>query len=95
MNDKNPPEIPVQPVPPHTCEAQPGTGTEQQALAQSDLGIVRIVEDLVDLLIERDLIRFTDLPEHAQKKLLERKSLRTALQQRLDLLDNDEDINLI
>ena len=59
---------------------------EQDRLAESDLGLVRVLEDLIDVLIEKDLIRFTDLPEPAQDKLMHRRSLRRSLQG-LELLD--------
>lgn len=45
-------------------------------LAQSDLGLIRVIEDLVDVLIERNLISFTDLPEPARDKLMTRQTLR-------------------
>jgi len=44
----------------------------------------------MDLLIARDLIRFTDLPQPAQEKLLERQSLRRSLNA-LNLLDSDNE----
>ncbi len=37
---------------------------------------MRVIEDLIDVLIERGAFRFTDLPEHAQEKLLKRRGLR-------------------
>lgn len=45
-------------------------------LRESDLEAVRVLEDLIDVLIGKGVIRFTDLPEPAQMKLLQRKSLR-------------------
>lgn len=57
-------------------------------MAPSDLGLVRVIEDLVDLLIDRAVIRFTDLPPAAQLKLMERRGAREAMQ-RLSLLDDD------
>lgn len=65
----------------------------QKELATTDLGLVRVVEDLIDLLIERDVIRFTDLPPAAQDKLFARRSLRTSLRS-LQLLDEDAGENL-
>lgn len=62
----------------------------QNALAASDLGLVRVLEDLIDLLIESSVIRFTDLPQPAQAKLLERRSARASLRQ-LHLLDEDSE----
>ncbi len=45
-------------------------------MLDSDLGMVRVLEDLINLLIDKGVIRITDLPEAAQQKLLERGSLR-------------------
>lgn len=53
--------------------------TVVQALGESDLTMIRVVEDVVDLLIEQNLIRFTDLPQRAQEKLLQRRSLRRSI----------------
>lgn len=60
-------------------------GVEENTLQQSDMRLVRVLEDLIDLLISRDLIRFTDLPLPAQEKLMERRSMRQSLGA-LDLL---------
>jgi len=46
-------------------------------LDQSDKSTIRILEDLIDTLVGHHLIRFTDLPMAAQKKLLSRKLART------------------
>jgi len=43
---------------------------------RSDLSLSRVLEDLVDVLIEKRVITFTDLPESAQKKLIERRGFR-------------------
>jgi len=45
-------------------------------LARTDLGLARVLEDLMEVLIDKEVIRFTDLPDVAQKKLLARRSLR-------------------
>jgi len=47
-----------------------------QLLSLSDLGTIRIVEDLIDLLIKKNIILFTELPEEAQKKINDRKQIR-------------------
>lgn len=65
-----------------------GVHPKQQQLTETDLELVRVIEDLVDLLIDRGVITFTDLPEAAQEKLSKRQSLR--LQHRtLNLLSDD------
>ncbi len=46
-------------------------------LEDSDLSTIRILEDLIDTLTELQVIRFTDLPPAAQRKLLSRKVART------------------
>ncbi len=50
-------------------------------LKQSDQATVRILEDLIDTLIGHNLIRFTDLPMPAQKKLLGRKLARNLVRE--------------
>lgn len=42
----------------------------------SDLELIRVLEDLVDLLCEKHIIAFTELPETAQQKLNMRKKVR-------------------
>ena len=63
------------------------------ALAASDREMARIVEDLIDVLIAKNLINFTDFPAEAQKKMLRRHSLRRGLSPLKDLV-GDEDDNL-
>ncbi len=51
----------------------------QRALKQSDNELARVTEDLIHLLVDKNLIRFTDLPEPVQNKLLSREQLRAQL----------------
>lgn len=62
-----------------------------RALSESDLAMIRVVEDVVDLLIEQNLLRFTDLPSAAQEKLMERRSLRSSLNP-LRLMNDDNGV---
>lgn len=48
----------------------------EEFLEQSDTGVSRIFEDLIDVLVGKNIIMFTDLPEMAQQKLLSRKLAR-------------------
>jgi len=43
------------------------------------MGIIRLLEDLIDLLIQKNVIFFTELPEQAQERIKERKRLRETL----------------
>lgn len=61
------------------------------AFAQSDSNLIRVLEDLIDLLIDRGVIVFTDLPIEAQRKLSERQSRRTQLR-KVSLVDDDADL---
>ena len=61
-----------------------------EALQRSDAELVRVVEDLTNLLIRKGVIQFTELPKAAQHKLLERRQLRRD-RQRLDLLAGGDD----
>ena len=65
--------------------------SQPDSLSQTDAGLARVLEDLIDVLINRGLIQFTDLPEAAQAKLLERRQTRANLANRLQLLPDDSD----
>ncbi len=56
-----------------------------------DAGFVRVIEDVIDVLIARNLISITDLPIEAQNKLFARKSFRvSAARQPLRLFEDAE-----
>jgi len=59
-------------------------------LRDSDLSFIRVLEDVIQLLVERAIIRFTDLPLAAQGKLLQRRHHRQ--QQGLRLLGEEDSI---
>ena len=52
------------------------TDPRVQLLSLSDIGIIRILEDLINLLVRKNIILFTELPEEAQEKIRNRKRLR-------------------
>ena len=54
------------------------SATPQEFLERSDHEIGRILEDVIDLLVRKNVILFTELPEEAQQKLLTRKLARSA-----------------
>ncbi len=45
-------------------------------LAELDRDFVRAIEDIIELLMAKDIILFTDLPPRVQEKLLRRKEVR-------------------
>jgi hypothetical protein len=58
-------------------------------LSASDQGLIRVLEDLVELLTAKGIILFTELPESAQEKIMRRKGLRQSRTPSLDLLGED------
>ena len=52
---------------------------ETQALEDSDAAFIRVLDDLIELMIEKQLIQFTELPQPAQDKLLKRRWYRQQL----------------
>lgn len=52
----------------------------RQLLEESDRKMIRLVDDLIGLLIEKDLLKFTDLPPAAGEKYLRRQVARKRLQ---------------
>lgn len=69
--------------------------TPEKSLSQSDADMARVLEDLIDVLIHRGVIQFTDLPEAAQAKLLHRRQTRAQISQSLQLLPDSEPDDLI
>ena len=59
-------------------------------LRDSDLGVARVLEDLIQLLIDKNLITFTDLPDNAQQKIMDRQALRQDLQGLAHIIDYDD-----
>jgi hypothetical protein len=53
-----------------------GAGRPGDAFASLDAGLIRVLEDLVDVLVARNVINITDLPGEAQHKLFARKNFR-------------------
>lgn len=59
-------------------------------LSSLDADMVRVIEDLVDVLVEKKLILATDLPEAAQRKLLGRQLLRQRLSGYNPMVDEND-----
>ncbi len=56
----------------------------------ADLALARVMEDLIDVLIEKGVIMFTDFPEGAQKKLMARRGMRKEFAYVQNLFGNEE-----
>ncbi len=64
------------------------TDSWKQLMALSDLGTIRVVEDLIDILVRKNIINFTELPEHAQQRIMERKQIREKISSHNLLVDD-------
>lgn len=49
-------------------------------LSLSDISVIRVLEDLIDLLVKKNVIMLTELPEEAREKLRERKRVRERME---------------
>ena len=62
-------------------------GNERRGeLQRSDLEMIRVYEDLTDILIGKRIVVLTDFPPAAQEKLMRRKRLRSSLSAITDAL---------
>lgn len=60
-------------------------------LEASDLELIRVLEDLITVLVSNGIVKLTDLPMAAQKKLCQRGELRDQLSDIGDMTaDTDE-----
>ncbi len=66
-----------------------GVGQDDASLSATDQDFVRVLEDVVQLLIDKGVILFTELPESAQDKIVWRQRLRSELGGKLDLIGKD------
>lgn len=67
---------------------------ETRGFGRLDADFIRVLEDLIDLLIRRNVINVTDLPADARKKLFARKGHRSpTVLGELNLLGERSDID--
>ena len=58
-------------------------------LSSSDLALIRVLADLINTLIDKGVILFTDLPPAAREKLANREKFRDHLSSLEDLMNED------
>ena len=66
-----------------------GLHAGQSSLHSTDQDFIRVLEDVVELLIGKGIILFTDLPTSAQEKMMHRRHLRSELGDELSLIGDD------
>ncbi len=67
-------------------------GDARTILSTSDVTLIRVIEDLVNTLIEKKVILFTDLPLAAREKLASREKIRGHLNSLDNLMSDDQGI---
>ncbi len=64
----------------------------KNTLHTSDAEMARVLEDVIDILMEKQVFVFTELPEAVQDKLNRRKKLRKDVNALSNLIGGDETI---
>ena len=64
---------------------------EHSSMLHSDLEMIRVYEDLIDILISKRIVVLTDFPTKAQEKLVRRKRLRSSLSSLTEVLAPEDD----
>ncbi len=62
----------------------------KKELSTSDISLIRVLEDLINTLVDKKVILFTDLPIAAREKLANREKIRGHLNSLDNLLGDDE-----
>ena len=68
-----------------------GGGGGRGEMSRSDLEMIRVYEDLIDILVSKRIVVLTDFPPAAQAKLVRRKRLRTSFSAIADVLTPDDE----
>ncbi|MDH5358502.1 MAG: hypothetical protein OEY48_01175 [Gammaproteobacteria bacterium] len=68
------------------------TEDARKVLSTSDINLIRVLEDLINTLIDKKVILFTDLPLAAREKLSSREKIRGHLNSLENLMGDDEGI---
>lgn len=64
-------------------------GADPHSLSATDQDLIRVLEDVVELLISKGLILLTELPADAQQKIMRRQKLRSEIGSVLNLIGED------
>ena len=68
------------------CDSRDSLAT---ALGESDLGMVRVTEDLIDILVSKGVFLFLELPQEVRERYTARGALRGRLTELVGLIDDD------
>lgn len=60
----------------------------KKVLEHMDSEFIRVLDDLVDVLVQKKVILLTDLPEDARKKIFDRKAVRQKIKEPNVIVDD-------
>ena len=75
---------------PEILEFLAGTTESERKLIASDLGFIRVLEDLIEILVSKNIISYYDLPKSAVDKLSNRVELRIQQEKELSIKEDDK-----
>ncbi|WP_374089845.1 hypothetical protein [Methylomicrobium lacus] len=76
----------------HYLHASAATEQPRLYLSNTDADMIRVIDDLIELLIAKNVFTFTELPEAVQRKLGSRRQWREDLGMLSNLVDQGERI---
>ena len=59
-------------------------------LLQSDLEFIRVIDDLIEVLLKKNIIAITDFPKPVLAKMMTRKGIRDQLSPLTDIIHTDK-----
>lgn len=68
---------------------KPNDNKLKDVFQESDEDFIRVLEDLINLLSDKGIIKFTELPTEVQRKLLKRQSIRFNVN-KINLFDEEQ-----
>ena len=75
---------------PQCLEMILGLHEHRKLFEQSDLALVRVLEDLITLLVDKGVLRYTDLPAAAQGKLRQRQQVRIGTTDQSPVIEGED-----
>ena len=70
--------------------SEEGAREDDEFTLSEDLQMIRIIEDMIDLLISKHIIALTDLPPQVQAKLLNQRKKRERLFGKISIIEQGD-----
>lgn len=76
----------------HKSQGDTSNAQDKREMTELDDGFIRVLEDLIDALLQNGTLRLTDLPPQALEKLERRKAARLRIRDTHSLINDDEEL---